>query len=71
MISFDEQNKIMRLSPELGCASFFDICDTNGRILHKLDRNENLEYDISFLNSGRYILWTVCEGNSRQFHFTI
>jgi hypothetical protein len=61
----------MRISPDFKQANFFDICDGTGRILHKLEMNDSLEYDLSFLNSGRYTLWTVCEGCARQFHFAI
>lgn len=65
------QDGILKLPEVCQFARFYDICDLGGRILHKIDGNNTLEIDLSFLKEGKYALWTVCEGNAFQFHFTI
>lgn len=65
------QGGVLKLPEVCQCSQFYDICDLSGRILHKMDGINSLEVDVSFLKEGKYVLWTVCEGNAFQFHFTI
>lgn len=65
------EGAILKLPEVCKCAKFYDICDLGGKILHKIDGNNTLEVDVSFLKQGKYALWTVCEGNAFQFQFTI
>ncbi len=71
MKSIELEGKLLKLPEECRCARFYDICDLGGRILHKIDAIGNLEIDLSFLEQGKYVLWTVCEGNALQFHFSV
>lgn len=71
MKTIELNGKTLFLPEECKCAHFFDICDLGGRILKKIDANDSLEIDVSFLSVGKYILWTVCEGNALQFHFSV
>jgi len=71
LISVDMESKCIRLSWSLRAATYFDICDINGRIIHTLISSGNGEYDLSFLPPGRYLFCTVCEGEPRKFYFSV